>query len=290
MQVDQASEIKIINGVVGRNDDDEDRRYYIDPNDSELKYPSVTTVLGATHALDYILTPWAAKSSAQFAVDSIGRLVDLVIDKGPEVAVKWITGEAARIRDIKREIGSHQHNILEALLLDAPIPDCPEHLIDVEIDGERVDQDVISEGLVNFLTDYSPVMEMAEATVANTIHNYAGTLDCAGFFPSIRIPGRESKGARVAVDLKTGKYMGDTARPQIVSYKSATEVWLSGPDLGQKVDMPEVDMCGVLHVRKTYKGGYKLYLIDPADEARFFAEFLWTVPASVDTGRDCCSS
>jgi hypothetical protein len=64
----------------------------------------------------------------------------------------------------------------------------------VEIDGERIDQDAIADGLLNFITGFGPVFEMAEATVADTDLGHAGTLDLAAWFPTVRVPGRLSKG------------------------------------------------------------------------------------------------
>lgn len=266
----------VINGVVGRNDSNDDLRWYVDPSDPDVKWPSVTTFLGATHSLSHVLTPWGARSAAKFAIDSWQVINDKLRDKvAPEEIIKWVAAESERIRAIKSEIGIHQHNILEALIIDAPLPECPEHLIDVEVDGERVDQDAISDGLLNFFNDFAPEIEMAEATVASTTYGYAGTLDLAGWFPTVRIPGRATKGARIAIDLKTGAHPGETARNQIVLYKNADEVWLDA--LGNKAPMPVVDMCGVLHLRRSYKGGYKLTLVEPVDERALLDEGLYSL-------------
>ena len=58
-----------------------------------------------------------------------------------------------------------------------PIPDCPEHLVGIEIDGEAVDQDAISDGLLNFFQDHQPIVEMAESTVAVSLE----VTDALGF-------------------------------------------------------------------------------------------------------------
>ena len=262
----------IINGVVGRTDLEDRPRVYVDPADPENIYPSVTAVLGSTHSISEVLVPAARRIEAEYVVDNIEAVTRMIAEIGDVETRKWIAREAERVWTVKRDIGTHQHNILEALLIDAPIPVCPEHLVDVEVDGEAVDLDEISQGLLNFLCDYDPVIEMAEAEVCNPMEGWAGTLDLAGYFRSIRIPGRDYKGARLVVDLKTGKVMGDTARPQIVTYKSAYEVWVD--KLGNKAEMPDTDLAAILHVRKHYKGGYKLFIVEPRNEAFHLQQFL----------------
>lgn len=258
------------NGVVGQQDAEEgDPRWYIRPADEEA-FVSVTTAQGASTDKMF-LREWHSKSAAVFAVQHIEEVARKLAEEGEEATVKWVKGEAKRIRDLKRDIGTHQHDILEALILDQPIPDCPEHLVGIEIDGEAVDQDAISDGLLNFFEDHRPIVEMAESTVANTEHGYAGTLDLGAWFPNIRIRPNMPKGARICLDLKTGKTPGDEAPSQIVAYKSTDEVWLP---LGETAETPRFDLCGILHLRREYRRGYKLKLVDPLDERFYFEEFL----------------
>jgi hypothetical protein len=260
----------VISGIIGRIERD-DSRYYVDPADPDNVYDSVTTILSATNSKPW-LAPWAAKLAAEFAAEQhefIGQTIDVV---GKDGAVDLIKGEARRKRELKADIGVHQHDILEALILDQPIPECPPHLVDLEIDGESVDQDAIADGLLNFIADFGPTFEMAEATIANTTYGYAGTLDLVAWFPTIRIPGNLAKGARLCLDLKTGERIDPTARPQVVSYKSATEVWID--EMGNKAPMPHVDLCGVLHLRSSYRRGYKLVVVPPSDESFYWLQFL----------------
>jgi hypothetical protein len=79
------------------------------------------------------------------------------------------------------------------------------------------------------------------------------------------------KGARIALDLKTGKNIDENAPAQIVSYKRCDEVWLP---LGEKAEMPVVDLCGILHLRREYRRGYKLKLVDPRFEQFYFDDFM----------------
>lgn len=270
MQVDQQTKT-VINGVIGRIDRD-DSRYYIDPADADNVYDSVTTVLGATTSKDLILVPWAAKLTATYAIDHLDFMAQVVKETSRDGAIDLLKGESRRLREVKADIGSHQHDILEALIIDERIPDVPEHLAGVEIDGEKVDQDAISDGFLNFDADFQPEYEMAEATVANPVLGVGGTLDGVAWLPNVRVPGKATKGARICFDAKTGSHIYDEHRAQIVSYKNMTEVWVD--ELGNKAAMPEVDICGILHVRPEYKRGYKLYVVPPKDERYYMDWFI----------------
>jgi len=234
--------------VIGRVDTG-DSRYYVDPADPDVVLHSVTTVLGATEAKPW-LAPWEASIAARFAVDNLAAVAELA-ENDPAAAVKWIRDEAKRIRDIASDIGTHQHNVFEAILLGAQIPGVPPHLVDVEIDGERVDHEQWSEGLWQFIRDFRFVPEMAEATVANPRLGYAGTLDAVGAVKRLGLG---------LVDVKSGKHVGTSARPQLSGYDHATEVWVD--HLGNKARMPRVKWRAVLHLRPEYRRGYKLRRVD----------------------------
>lgn len=232
--------------VIGRFDRG-DSRWYVDPADPDLIYESVTAILSAANSKPW-LGAWQAKLAAEFAVHHLELVQQTLVEAGPQAAIDLVKGAANRSRDLKADIGSHQHDVLEALLLDLPIPDVPEHLVDVEIDGERVDHDAISDGLLNFITDFDVEAELAEATVVNPMHGYAGTLDLIAFLRKL--------GMRLLIDAKTGLVLDKTMRAQLAAYRRATEVWVD--DMGNKARMPQVDGVAVLHIRREYERGYKL--------------------------------
>src|SRR3954464_11091349 len=110
-------------GIIGRFEKG-DNRYYVDPANPDNVYESVTTILSATESKPQLVN-WAAKLAAEFAVshhDAIGQSIESF---GADATIKLIASEAKRLRDLKADIGSHQHAILEALLLDLPIPQVP---------------------------------------------------------------------------------------------------------------------------------------------------------------------
>lgn len=247
--------------VIGRVEDG-DSRWYIDPL-SGAQYASVTYILGATHSKPW-LTPWSAKLAAEAAVEHLDLLRELVKAEGPGPAVAWLKDAAKRRRELKADIGSYCHDVVEALILDTAIPTPPEHLIRPDgsplvVDGESVDLDQIVDGFTAFVQDYDPDFLMAEATVANPEHSYAGTLDFVAIL-------RRLNGITVGVDTKTGAVLDEWMNPQLAGYRRATEVWLN--HLGDRAPMPAWDKAAILHLRTDYARGYKL-LDQPADDQAF---------------------
>lgn len=250
-------------GVIGR-EQGRGGRWYVDPAEPELRYESVTSAIGQATSRSFLIG-WAATIAAQYAVDHL-ELVQLTAAESSKVAaVKLIAGEADRIRDVKADIGTHAHKVIEALILDLAIPPVPDHLVGVEVDGEAIDHEAITDGFLAFVEDYAPSFEMAEATVVSVLHGYAGTLDLLASFPSL--------GLRLVLDAKTGRYLDATMAAQLSAYERADEVWLD--DLGRKAPMPPVDGSAVLHLRPEYQRGYKLLRVDTGpDTFRWFLQML----------------
>lgn len=240
--------------VIGRFDDGTSR-WYEHPATGE-KYESVTAIISAANSKPW-LSPWAAKLAAQYAVehhDGIGRNL---LEFGPEPTVALIAKAAQRKRELAAEIGSYQHAVIEALILNGDLPSVPDHLVDVEIDGERVDLDAITMGFLNFVQDFDPKFHLAEATVSNELHRYAGTLDIV----------LEVRGLGVGlVDVKSGKVLDAAMGAQLAAYRRADTVWLD--KFGNTAPMVPVDFAAVLHLRRDYARGYKPYDV-PAGDAQF---------------------
>jgi hypothetical protein len=294
----------IITGVFGRNDDDKGRTY-VRPSD-QLVLMSTTNALERTGDTGF-LKNWYFKLASTFAIDHMAEFIELreketatateeysaewdgeFNDAGDKVIIKYgeakklsalikkqadkkvtefITQGAIGLSEIKADIGSHQHHILEALVLDEEIPDVPDHILGIEVDGEIIDEhthDDISDGLLQFFTDYpNAVVKMAEATVANPELGTAGTLDLIVWFPDgLKIDGVTYY--TLLIDLKAGKWLKDQIRMQLAAYRYSTEVWLDF--LGNTAPMPAVDGAAVLHLRRTYDAGYKLILVDSSIE------------------------
>jgi len=262
--------------VVGRVDG-ESARWYVDPADESSRYESVTTILSRAESLPWLVS-WVAKLGAEYVAANLDELMEVYLGpQGPAGVISLVKAQTAIRRDLKADLGTYQHDVMEALVMDTRIPDVPEHLVDVEVDGERVDHDELSDGILHFVTDFDVQPLMAEATVASTLYGYAGTLDLIADLGRSPLPGRP----RGLVDLKTG-ILKTHARAQLAAYRRSDEVWLP---LGDKAPMPRVDWAAVLHVRKSYRRGYKLvpaFGVDPEQAAaREEAAFQWFLACQV---------
>ena len=259
--------------VVGRFDRP-GGRWYVDPLDTDREYYSVTSVLSATRHMPW-LGKWEAKLAAQYAArnhDFLGTVIANE-DTGVDGAIDLIKGAAGRSHNLKADVGSYIHSVIEALILDSDPPSIPDHL-----NGKRIpysgDDDIITidqawldsviMGFFYFVEDFDVEFEMAEATVVHPGNQHAGTLDFVAVLKRLRV------GTRILGDVKTGMRLGGDVNVQLAPYRYSTEVWLD--NLGNRARMPKVDRAAVLHLRTTYERGYKL-LQQPADSDAY-AKFL----------------
>lgn len=246
-----------------------DGRWYSHPlGDGE--YESVTSVLSSTRGKPW-LQAWAAKKAAALLLADIDGIAAMHATQGYGPTLAYLKGAARRDREVKADIGSHVHDIVEALILDQPLPDLPDHLAGIVLDdyGDEGDDPItitpewasrIADGFLAFTDDFDVEYEMAEATVAHPEHRYAGTLDIIAVLKALRTPH-----ARYLIDSKTGKVVDSDVGEQLAAYRRCREVWI---DLGNIERMPATHGAAVLHLRTTYSRGYKL-LQQPADAAAF---------------------
>lgn len=201
-------------------------RVYTDPVSDE-RFPSVTTIIGATSA-KHGIADWSAKLAAEFAIDNVPVWQGVLQAAGRDAAVDLIRKASERYRDAAGARGSFVHDVIESLALDKPAP-----VIEGEVEAALLDQ------FLRWVSDYDVEFHAAELTVANRTLGYAGTLD------AIVTLGRCS-GRRYLIDAKTGKSLWPAeVAPQLVAYRRAEEVWLP---MGGKDDMPEVDGAAALHL------------------------------------------
>lgn len=281
----------------GARTDTDRGRFYTHPVTGE-QLVSVTTVLGATDNKASYLVPWSARLAAEFAVDNLAMLVELVKEKGRQDAVDLVKDQAKQLRERKADAGTYVHDVAEALILwaaspegagpDIALPTLPEHLVGAEYDDEPLEDvvDWMIAGFMNFVAVFKPEFEAAEMAVYNRDIGVAGTLDTilrlrgvavgrrGGLVPA---PGRE---LRLCVDFKTGKYLDSTVQEQVSAYRRMREALMP---LGEVVPMPETDAGAVLHLRPEHRDGYRLMPISPADDAVAWNRFRRAV--ELQTGR-----
>jgi hypothetical protein len=259
-------------GVIGRLDD---HSGYEDPT-SGVEYPSVTKTLGAAISKPW-LAPWGAKSAATWVAENLDVLAEARRNGATNAdLIKLVTVAARQQREIKAEAGRYWHDVLEAMVLDAPFPALPEHLQGARFDGDLVDFDQVSGGLLNFLTDFRVKPLAAECTILNRTIGYAGTLDLVVQFFDMWLPmpgGAVVKDPVGLVDCKTGKHLEEAARAQMAAYRRG-EVLLM--PFGRECSVPAVDFTAILHVRGEYGRGYKVIRTDMDDDGNDLDGPAWT--------------
>lgn len=243
-----------------RHEAQDDHKHYIHPISGQ-PYLSVTYVIGASTSKPW-LGDWAAKSAAQYAVDFAPHWQATFRDQGRDAAINEIKRISSATRDLKAEVGTYEHDIIEALFLDQPIPGIPDHLDGkvIEVDDELavIDQawlDSIADGFLNFVADFEFSPIAAECTVASDEEEGAGTIDAIGrsaLFPELKI----------GIDAKTGAKLGREVYAQLGAYSKFPQIWLRN---GTIVRTPKVDRWAVLHLRPSYSRGYKLLLVSQAE-------------------------
>lgn len=243
--------------------DDGHSRWYTHPETGE-PYLSVTWVIGAAMSKPWLVS-WGSKMAAKYAVDFREKWMATFRKEGRDAAIKEITTTAASNRELKADVGTYEHDVFEALLLDRAIPGIPDHLEGriVEIDEELIviDQDWLdglADGLLNFIADFDFKAYAAEATVASTEFMGAGTVDAMG---TLR---RFGDGRLIGLDLKSGAHLGPEVLAQIGAYDQFGEVWLRS---GLIVNRKPLDGWAVLHLRASYARGYKLLTVTPEELA-----------------------
>ena len=156
---------------MSRNESD----HYIYPPTGE-RLTRVTTILDETNGKQRYLVPWSARLAAECAIDNLdvleavlsGRAMSVAARaSGRQAAVDLAKGRATEVRDLKRDVGSHVHGMVEALILwqasperhgsDLVLPELPEHLAGQDYDDDPVEivAEWMVDGFLNFTTTRS---------------------------------------------------------------------------------------------------------------------------------------
>jgi hypothetical protein len=278
-------------GGMSRNESD---TYLYPPTGEHLT--RVTTILDETTGKQRYLVPWSARLAAECAVDNLDVLEAVLSGRafavcsretGRQGAVDLAKNQAKDVRDLKRDVGSYVHSVVEALILwqaspegcgsDLELPPLPGHLAGQDYDDDPVEiiADWMIEGFLNFVADFKPQFHAAEMTVFNYPLGVAGTLDMIVTLPGLAIgpAGRfiPGDGVTPCIDVKTGKNPDKTWREQIAAYRHAPEADPGG--FGDLVPMPATDAGAVLHLRPEHPRGYRLNLISGAADAKAWNRF-----------------
>lgn len=184
------------------------------------EYRSVTNILNAIPK--EFLTRWAAKVTAETAVEKLDLLTNLASDD-PDAAVSWLKGAPWSKRDKAAEIGTAVHLIAE---LDATGQSAEAEQIMSSLDPIAQAK---ARQARNFFSTVDVLIEHVEFVVYNHTHNYAGTGDfivsLGPDFPT-GVPGVDITQAdiRVILDLKSGSGVYPEAALQLAAYRYAEEM------------------------------------------------------------------
>lgn len=243
----------------------------------ELDVISVTSAIGAGLPKPYLIG-WAAKITAQCAVDKFSVLEAMIKAKDLTGAVDYLKG--ARFRDMGEKAlrGTIVHGAIESYLAgDAPT----QAVIEAKLIEERVPKEMwkstaaMISALMNFLHDEEPEVVWSESTVYSREHGYAGTADIIG---RIRVGGTM---VPAIIDIKTSKRIYDEVALQLVAYARADFV---GLDDGTEVPLLAGDErieYGVV-VRPTPSGKYEKETFVLSDE--LYSLFLSIKDTAVNMG------
>ncbi len=303
---------------LARTDVDSGDRFY--PWKGEAFW-SVTTLIGGGIP-KYALAPWYGKVVAELVVTEIlergpyarahplvrrwtksgiadviarqaaGELKSIKLEKltPVDLALRWLKGAPARVRDAAAEIGSDVHTEAEdhvlrlaldatAELQDAEIPTpWPEHLLGYE------------RSFRTFIEEWNPAYIATEATVFNRPQAYAGTLDAiirlsasqllhatvraGGVLPEwLKLAHDRDEILTAVMDYKSGRQLHPEVGLQLAAYSRAEFVGLA--DGVTEVELPHIDIGLGLHLTPT---GYHLRLVridDPIYQAFLYAREIY---------------
>lgn len=223
--------------------------------DAPERFWSVTTIIDKSSNKQGLIN-WAARTVAEYAVANIHRVrhmleavtvkkddatgIALVSDPAAMMgAIDWLKGCTYRNREYKANLGSTIHAHTEAYMKRQPFPEPP------------TDAAGYITAFRQWLADWSPTFEMAEASVFSRTYRYAGTLDAI-----VRIP----KVGRCVIDYKsTGSGVYPEAALQLAAYRNAE--FIGRPD-GREEKMPAIDATFVLWLKPD---GYEFVPVDTTE-------------------------
>lgn len=219
----------------------EEHAYYLDGE----HIPSVTQILDAGFPKP-ALTYWAANSVAAYAVDHWEELDAAPMSERQRTLSRspWSQRDKAAFR------GTELHDIGHRLASgeDVAVPAHYEHIAQLYADW-------LDEWDAEIYASERPVLYLPDGVGGSSL-SYAGTFDLIADL---------NDGGRWLLDIKTGSGVYDSHVLQLAGYRYATHLLHASGDL---IDMPQIDMCGVVFVQPDH-----VSLIPVAADNRAFRVF-----------------
>ena len=224
----------------------------------EFEVMSVTSGVGNGYPKPFLI-PWAAKMSAECAVDD-HEIISAMLEKGMEkAAIDHIKNARNRSAGEKADRGTIVHAALEAFIAKKPVSDAA---LAIQLTDARVPRTMwkstkgMIEGALLFLKESKLKVTHSEATVFSREHEYAGTAD---LFGTMKIG---TNVVPVVVDFKTGKAVYDDTSMQLTAYARADFI---GLDDGTELPMPKGIKLGIV-VRPMASGTYEKVVFALGDD------------------------
>jgi hypothetical protein len=221
-------------------------RFYIHPK-SRIQVPGVTSVVGMLPK--EFLKFWAAKMTAEAAVDNIGAVVNMVANGDRDGAVDYLKRAHMRSVGKSADVGSDVHDLVERMSK-----------------GETVarvhpDLQVYVDHFQDFLDTFQPTYLHLEQTVWSETHGYAGSFDAIAII----------HGETIIIDNKTTRSgVHAEVALQMAAYANADFIITAD---GDQLPLPKLDGAAVLHLRPE---GWNLVPVAITDEV--FQVFLNLIP------------
>lgn len=199
-------------------------RFYVEPDDGR-KVPGVTSIVGMLPKP--FLTFWAAKMTAQAAVDNIDA-VSALAKSDPDAAVDMLKGAHRRYTKARADIGSAAHDMFERIMRGETV-----RRVGMELEPYR-------RHFCEFLDKVQPELISAEDVMWSDTHDYAGSSDAI-----LSIKDADGTPTLVMADWKTSKDTYPDVALQLSAYAHADRI--IGAD-GTSTPMPKIEAGAVLHV------------------------------------------
>lgn len=217
-------------------------RYYVHP-DTGVKIPGVTSILNMLPKS--FLKFWASKVVAEYAIDHLGDMVNIVLRGDKQGAIDYLKNAPNRDTKDAAELGSAAHEAFEIILKGKPIG------------RVRPDVEIFVRLFEKFVEDVQPKILMQEETVYSEDHSYMGSFDGYGSIAD-KLAWFDWKTTRSGIHAEVAL--------QLAAYRYSQ--YVIQPD-GTTKPTPPADGGLVLHVRPE-----KLQLVEVKCDEDVFAHFL----------------
>jgi hypothetical protein len=186
-----------------------------------VKVPGVTTVCG--NLPKHALVDWAGRVTAEYAVDHWDELSA----EPPSARLNTLTRARYRATSSAALRGTQIHTLGERVSKGEHV-DAGEHVAEVE-------------AYARFLDSWAVEVIATETPLAHTTYRYAGTADAW-----VTMGRGPFAGARVLLDIKTGRGVYDSTALQLTAYRHADLWHPAGPE--SEEPLPPVDAVAVAHI------------------------------------------